>query len=304
MSVGQEEIKQAFREVQDGICAFVTEVDGQSYREDAWDFGEGKGKDKSKGGGRSRIWENTGLLEKGGVNFSAIIGDALPASAATQFSIPPGTPYLATGVSLVLHPRNPLIPTIHMNIRYFEAGEVWWFGGGIDVTPYYPIEGEVIAYHRALRDLCQLHNRDYATDKNACDEYFFLKHRNEARGVGGLFFDHLRNDKAKDLIFVKALGHAFPSLYRPFIEAHISQAYTEKQKEFQLVRRGRYVEFNLIYDRGTLFGLQSKGRTESILMSLPPVVHWIYDYQPIPGSEEARLTDFFLKPQDWIHLNP
>ncbi len=297
LSINPDEIKQTFREVQDHICQFVQEMDGKAYREDNWGFAHGEG------GGRSRLWENANLLEKGGVNFSAIIGDSLPPSAATQFKIPPGTPYLATGVSLVLHPRSPLIPTIHMNIRYFQAGDIWWFGGGVDVTPYYPEEKEVIYYHKQLQALCGEHGKDYAQLKEECDKYFYLKHRDEARGVGGLFFDHVHTDKAKDLAFVKGLGMAFPALYKSFIENHREQTFTEAQRNFQLYRRGRYVEFNLIYDRGTLFGLQSNGRTESILMSLPAVAHWVYDYKPEAGSAEARLTEFFLKPQDWINRN-
>ena len=203
-------------------------------------------------------------------------------------------------MSLVLHPWNPKVPTIHMNIRYFEAGDVWWFGGGIDLTPYYPVRGEVVEFHQALKAICDESGEDYATHKRACDEYFYLRHRGEMRGVGGIFFDHLRRDRQRHLDFVVHLGEAFPNLYRPFIEAHKDDAYTEEQREFQLYRRGRYVEFNLVYDRGTLFGLQSQGRTESILMSLPAAASWRYDWHPAPNTPEAELVNYYLQPQNWV----
>jgi coproporphyrinogen III oxidase len=281
----------AFRNVQDGICDFLVGED-QAYREDVWNYAGGAG------GGITRVWEGGPLLEKGGVGFSAIAGNSLPSSAATQFRIPPGTPFHATGVSLVMHPRNPHVPTIHMNIRHFQAGEVSWFGGGVDVTPYYPEAAQVANYHRALRELCLRHGRDYAAYKAACDDYFFLKHRGEARGVGGLFFDHLQHGHAQDLAFTEALGQAFPDLYRPFLAGR-DRPISEKERDFHLYRRARYVEFNLLWDRGTLFGLQSGGRTESILMSMPPVAKWVYGFQPEPESPEARLTEYFLKPRDW-----
>jgi len=291
MALSRNDIKTAFRSVQDGICAFLSAED-KPYREDVWNYGNGGG------GGVTRVWEEGPLLEKGGVGFSAIEGTSLPPSAATQFKIPPGTPFFATGVSLVLHPRNPHVPTVHMNIRFFEAGDVWWFGGGVDLTPYYPAEDQVIAFHRALRGLCAGHGRNHAAYKEACDAYFHLKHRGEARGVGGLFFDHLRDDKARDMAFVEALGRAFPDLYRPFLSGR-DRPMSDRQRDFQLYRRSRYVEFNLLQDRGTLFGLQSGGRTESILMSMPPLAKWIYGFQAEPGSDEERLTEYFLKPKDW-----
>jgi coproporphyrinogen III oxidase len=287
----KDAVTQAFRAVQDHICGFLSGED-RPYREDAWNYASGSG------GGITRVWEEGPLLEKGGVGFSAIEGTSLPPSAATQFKIPPGTPFYASGVSLVMHPRNPHVPTVHMNIRYFEAGDVWWFGGGIDLTPYYPTEAGVVGFHRALRDLCVSHGRGHAAYKEACDAYFFLKHRGEARGVGGLFFDHLREDRDKDLAFTVALGRAFPDLYRPFLAAR-NRPVSEKERDFQLYRRSRYVEFNLLWDRGTLFGLQSGGRTESILMSMPPLAKWVYGYQAEPGSPEERLTGYFLKPRDW-----
>lgn len=290
----KDTVTAAFRAVQDHICAFLSAED-KPFREDAWSYASGKG------GGITRTWEDGPLLEKGGVGFSAIEGENLPPSAATQFKIAPGTPFYATGVSLVMHPRNPHVPTVHLNIRYFEAGEVWWFGGGIDVTPYYPVESQVIGFHRALRDLCAAHGREHAPWKEACDAYFHLKHRGEARGVGGIFFDHLRADREKDFAWTEALGLAFPDLYRPLLAGR-DAPFTDKEREFQLYRRSRYVEFNLLWDRGTLFGLQSGGRTESILMSMPPLARWAYGYAPEPGSPEERLTEYFLKPRDWASL--
>lgn len=290
------QIQEGFKEVQDGICDFLTEEDGQKYSEDNWDY------DKGDGGGRTRVWEHSNLLEKGGVNFSGIRGTSLPAAAATQIQVPDGTPFLATGVSLVLHPWNPHVPTIHMNIRYFEADEVWWFGGGIDVTPYYPVLDQVVEFHQALKAICDESGYSYAEHKKNCDEYFYLPHRGEARGVGGTFYDHLQDDKEKAFNYCLALGHAFPNLYRPFVEANRDEEYTKDQRDFQLYRRGRYVEFNLVYDRGTLFGLQSQGRTESILMSLPATATWRYNWHPDKGTPEYELTDYYLKPQDWVNL--
>ena len=293
-----DDVQSAFQDVQDHICTFLNEQDGQSYREDRWEY------DKGSGGGRARVWEHANLLEKGGVNFSGLRGESLPPSAATEIQIPADTPFLATGVSLVLHPWNPHVPTVHMNIRYFEAGEVWWFGGGIDVTPYYPVLEQVVAYHRRLKALCTECGYSYGEHKKACDAYFYLKHRGETRGVGGTFFDHLRDDKQKAFDYCVALGKAFPELYGPFVAANREREHTDAQREFQLYRRGRYVEFNLVYDRGTLFGLQSQGRTESILMSLPATAHWRYDWRPEPGTPEAALTDDYLKPRDWLAEAP
>ncbi len=287
-------IEREFRAIHDATAVFLADADGSAHREDAWSY------DKGSGGGISRVWENGNVIEKGGVNFSAIHGQDLPASAATQFNIAPDMPFFATGVSLVIHPWNPHVPTIHMNIRYFEAGQVWWFGGGVDLTPYYPVRNEVVAFHQSLKDLCDECGEDYAAHKKMCDEYFSLRHRNESRGVGGLFFDHLQDDWEHHFRFVTALGRAFPNLYRPFIVAHRDDAYTKAQRDFQCYRRSRYVEFNLIYDRGTLFGLQSGGRIESVLMSMPAVAHWRYNWAPEPGSREAELTDVYLKPQDWL----
>jgi len=289
-------IQAEFKNVQDHICAYLNEANDKPYLEDTWDY------DKGTGGGRTRVWSEGPLIEKGGVNFSAIRGDSLPPSAATQFEIPAGTSFLATGVSLVIHPWNPHIPTIHMNIRYFEAGDVWWFGGGIDVTPTYPVREHVIEYHQALKAICDESGYSYDEHKKNCDEYFYLKHRDEMRGVGGTFYDHLRDDKDKAFAYGVALGMAFPNLYRPFVEANRDKRHTDAERDFQLYRRGRYVEFNLIYDRGTIFGLQSNGRTESILMSLPATAKWRYDYHPKPGTPEHELIDYYLKPQDWAGM--
>jgi coproporphyrinogen III oxidase len=291
------QIESAFRRVQDMIAAFLANADGSPYLEDVWTY------DRGSGGGVTRIWEDSRVIEKGGVNFSYIEGASLPAAAATQFRIPEGTPFIATGVSLVIHPYNPFVPTIHMNIRYFEAGDVWWFGGGMDLTPYYPVRHEVIAFHQALKDICNSCGEDYATHKRTCDEYFFIKHRNEMRGVGGLFFDHLHTDRERNLSFVESLGMAFPAIYGPLIEANKDRPYTDAQREFQLFRRSRYVEFNLVYDRGTLFGLQSGGRIESILMSLPAIARWRYNWSPEPGTPEAELSDVYLKPSDWLRAD-
>jgi len=293
MNTFRDKVVARFQAVQDAICDFLTRENGESYHEDAWEYGSGKG------GGRSRVFRGGRLLEKGGVNFSALEGHSLPPSAATAFAIAPGTPYFATGVSLVLHPRNPHIPTVHLNIRYFTAGTAGWFGGGMDLTPYYPRRESIVAWHRGLKSLCDDHGRDYAAMKKDCDDYFHLKHRQEARGVGGIFFDHLRQDQEADLEFAAAVGHAFPSLYAPCLR-EADHPVTENERKFQLYRRGRYVEFNLVYDRGTLFGLQSGGRIESILMSLPPLAAWEYDYRAEPGSPEEALTAYWLQPRDWL----
>lgn len=218
--------------------------------------------------------------------------------------------FKATGVSLVIHPRNPNVPTIHMNVRYFESGEKWWFGGGIDVTPYYPVFSQVQGFHRALKELCEEHQQPYDDYKTQCDSYFTLKHRKEMRGIGGIFFDHLTGTadgkvtKASLLRFVAALGKAFTSLYEPFLIGNLSRPYTPAQREYQVWRRSRYVEFNLLFDRGTKFGIESEGRTESILMSLPTVAKWYYDFFPSAGTDEYITHTFYLHPQDWINLRP
>jgi coproporphyrinogen III oxidase len=280
--------------LQERIVAALEQLDGGSFRRDAWTRPEG-------GGGISRLIEEGTLFERGGVNFSRVQGASLPASATAARPQLAGRGYEAMGVSLVLHPRNPYCPTVHMNVRCFAAGPVVWFGGGMDLTPYYGFEEDAAHFHRVCRDALApfgpgLHPRF----KQWCDEYFFLKHRNEPRGIGGIFFDDL-NEPDFDTCFalLRAVGDRFISAYAPIVERRRALAYGEREREFQAYRRGRYVEFNLVYDRGTLFGLQSGGRTEAILMSLPPRVTWRYDWRPAPGSPEARLYDEFLKPKDW-----
>ena len=291
-----ESIQERFKGVQNDICAFLNEHNDRPYREDLWEY------EKGNGGGITRVWSDGDLIEKGGVNFSAIRGTSLPPSAATQFKIPESTGFLATGVSLVIHPWSPHVPTIHMNIRYFEAGDVAWFGGGIDLTPCYPKRDQIIRFHQTLKGVCEASGHDYAKDKATCDEYFYLPHRDETRGVGGIFFDHLQDDLDGHFQYALNLGNAFRDLYEPFIAENRDLEYSDVQREFLLYRRGRYVEFNLVYDRGTIFGLQSNGRTESILMSLPATANWKYDFRAEPGSPEHELTDFYLKPQDWANM--
>jgi coproporphyrinogen III oxidase len=273
-----------------------SEDGGARFREDLWERPEG-------GGGRTRILEGGALFEKGGVAFSQVRGKNLPPSATAHRPELAGRGYEALGVSLVLHPLNPYVPTTHMNVRFFSAtgeGEpVWWFGGGFDLTPYYGFEEDAVHWHRTARDA--VGPERYGGWKKWCDEYFFLKHRNEPRGIGGIFYDDL-SEGGFDSAFatMRSVGDAFLPAYVPIIQKRRHTPYGDRERTFQLYRRGRYVEFNLVFDRGTIFGLQSGGRTESILMSLPPLVTWKYDYKPAPGSPEARLYDTFLKPRDWL----
>jgi len=288
------------RDLQDRICTALERVDGGArFVADEWMRSEG-------GGGRSRVLKDGAVFEQGGVNFSRVEGRTLPPSATAHRPELAGRAWSALGVSLVLHPRNPYVPTTHMNVRYFEARAqdaepVWWFGGGFDLTPYYPFDEDVVHWHRVARDLCAPFGADvYARYKKWCDDYFFLKHRNETRGVGGLFFDDLNQggfDRCFD--FMRAVGNGFLDAYLPIVEKRKGTSFGEREREFQLYRRGRYVEFNLVYDRGTLFGLQSGGRTESILMSLPPRVRFEYAYAPPAGSTEARLAEY-LVPREWV----
>lgn len=286
--------------LQDDICAQLAAEDGGvTFAEDAWE--------RPGGGGRTRVISNGAVFEQGGVNFSHVFGDKLPPSATAQRPELAGRSFQALGVSLVIHPNNPLVPTSHANVRFFIAekeGEdpVWWFGGGFDLTPYYGFEDDCISWHRAAKVACDPFGEDvYARYKQWCDDYFFLKHRNEPRGIGGLFFDDLNAwGFEKTFAFMRSVGDAYINAYRPIVSKRKGLLFTETQRDFQLYRRGRYVEFNLVYDRGTLFGLQSGGRTESILMSLPPLVKWRYAWQPEPGSEEARLYTDFLRPRDWL----
>jgi coproporphyrinogen III oxidase len=282
-----------FRDLQDCICAGLEGVDGRGgFREDLWQREGG-------GGGRTRILQDGGVFEKAGVNFSDVFGQFSEEFAA---QIPgEGRDFTAAGISLVLHPRNPFVPTVHANFRFLTKGRTHWFGGGADLTPYYPFREDVIHFHRTWKTVCTRHEPpvDYARFKKWCDEYFFLAHRGEARGVGGIFFDYLEGDFEKTFAFVQDCGNAFLDAYVPIVRRRKDLAYGERERAFQEFRRGRYVEFNLIYDRGTLFGLKTGGRVESILMSLPPVVRWLYDYRPEPGTREAELYEY-LKPREWV----
>ena len=293
-------IRDYFTGLQDRIIAELEGVEGQPFLRDAWDRPQG-------GGGISRLIEDGKVFERGGVNFSHVKGEQMPASATAHRPELAGRRWEAMGVSLVLHPRNPYCPTAHMNVRFFVAekeGEqpVWWFGGGMDLTPYYGFEEDARHFHRTCRDTLAPFGSDiHARYKKWCDDYFFLKHRNEARGVGGIFFDDLGEggfDRCFDL--TRAVGDSFTAAYLPLIALRRDIAYGERERDFQAYRRGRYVEFNLVWDRGTLFGLQSGGRTESILMSLPPIVKWRYSWQPEAGSAEAKLYSDFLPPRDWL----
>ncbi|MEO2217840.1 oxygen-dependent coproporphyrinogen oxidase [Chromobacterium vaccinii] len=294
-------VKSFLLDLQDRICAALEQADGKAqFAEDAWSREAG-------GGGRSRVLKDGGVFEQAGVNFSHVHGDALPASATAHRPELAGRRFEAMGVSLVIHPSNPHVPTSHANVRFFIAekdGEVpvWWFGGGFDLTPYYPQEEDAVHWHTVARDLCAPFGAEaYPRYKKWCDEYFHLKHRNEARGIGGLFFDDLNEwGFDKSFAFIRAVGDGYLDAYLPIVARRKEQAWGDRERQFQLYRRGRYVEFNLVWDRGTLFGLQSGGRTESILMSMPPLVRWEYGYQPEPGSPEARLYTDFLPPRDWV----
>jgi len=294
-------VKDYLTGLQERICAALEISDGGGkFREDSWKRPEG-------GGGRSRVLAEGAVLEQAGVNFSHVMGKQLPPSATAHRPELAGRAWQALGVSLVIHPRNPYVPTSHMNVRFFIAekgGEapVWWFGGGFDLTPYYPFEDDCVHWHRMARAACEAHGDDYyARFKKWCDEYFYLKHRGETRGVGGLFFDDYREGSfTESFAFMRSVGDHYLKAYLPIVERRKATSFGERERDFQLYRRGRYVEFNLVYDRGTLFGLQSGGRTESILMSLPPLVKWRYDWTPAAGTPEARLYEEFLKPRDWL----
>ncbi|MDX1610425.1 MAG: oxygen-dependent coproporphyrinogen oxidase [Halofilum sp. (in: g-proteobacteria)] len=286
--------------LQDRICGALEDIDGGTFHEDAWQRPEG-------GGGRTRVLSDGGVFERAGVNLSHVHGERLPPSASATRPELAERPFTALGLSLVVHPRNPYVPTSHANIRLFVAGDpgsatAWWFGGGIDLTPYYPFVEDCVHWHRVSRDACRaLGDTAYPRYKRWCDEYFHLPHRGEARGIGGLFFDDL-NEPDFDTChhFWREVGEAWLEAYLPIVERRRDLEWGEREREFQLYRRGRYVEFNLVYDRGTLFGLQSGGRTESILMSLPPLVRWRYDWRPEPGTPEAELYERFLPPQNWL----
>ncbi len=293
-------VTEFLKNLQDEICSALEQEDGQGqFVEDNWKRAEG-------GGGRTRVITDGAVIEQGGVNFSLVSGEQLPPSATAHRPELAGRTWKACGVSLVIHPKNPYIPTSHANVRFFIAekeGEepVWWFGGGFDLTPYYPFKEDVVHWHQTAQDLCKPFGEDiYQAHKAWCDEYFYLKHRDETRGVGGLFFDDLNQwDFDTCLDYIKAVGRGYIDAYLPIVAKRKSTEFGERQRQFQLYRRGRYVEFNLVFDRGTLFGLQSGGRTESILMSMPPLARWEYNYQPEEGSEEAKLYDY-LSPREWL----
>jgi coproporphyrinogen III oxidase len=288
--------------LQERIVARMEALDGGRFVRDEWTRAEG-------GGGITRIIEGGRLLERAGVGFSHVTGTRLPPSASAHRPEIAGRPWEAMGVSLVFHPRNPFVPTVHMNVRFFlakapegSAGsrDVWWFGGGMDLTPYYPFEEDCAHFHRANREALAPFPGLHERFKRACDQYFFLKHRNEPRGIGGTFFDDFNEyDFDRSFAVMRAVGDAFLPAYVPIVERRRDLAYGERERDFQAYRRGRYVEFNLVWDRGTLFGLQSGGRSESILMSLPPEVKWRYDWKPEPGSPEAKLHEVLMPPRDW-----
>jgi len=345
------EIENGLKEIQNHICEFLVNHTGQKYVEDLWNYAKGDG------GGITRVWtgdiSSSGnvTLEKGAVNFSSITGKQLPSnSMADQLHVPLSSSFRAIGISLILHPLSPLVPTIHMNLRYFQvkvldsSSTIWWFGGGIDLTPFHPDKRGIIRFHKELKKICESHSQDYDALKKECDNYFYIPHRNERRGVGGIFFDHLGSlseastsvshlSKESLWMFVTDLGMSFPRIYEPFLSCS-TFFYTPTQRKLQLLRRGRYVEFNLVYDRGTRFGLQSEGRIESILVSLPPLAAWQYNWK-LPSSEivktssdtsttvnstdenslrqsledsnmkddiENLFSSFYLQPQDWAYM--
>ncbi|MBI1394568.1 MAG: oxygen-dependent coproporphyrinogen oxidase [Betaproteobacteria bacterium] len=296
--------KAYFTDLQSRIVAGLEAEDGQSFRRDAWTRPEG-------GGGLSCLVEEGGVFERAGVLFSHVTGGSLPPSASASRPELAGRGFEAMGVSLVLHPRNPFVPTVHLNVRLFaalKAGEapVWWFGGGMDLTPYYGFEDDAVHFHEACRDaLAPFGDHHYLAFKRWCDRYFYLKHRAEPRGIGGIFFDDLGTpDFPTCFALTRSVGDHFLAAYLPIVQRRRATAFGERERDFQAYRRGRYVEFNLVFDRGTLFGLQSGGRTESILLSMPPLVRWRYDWHPEPGSPEALLYTDFLTARDWLPLPP
>ena len=299
--VSLQAVKDSLLGLQDRICEELAEEDGSAtFREESWDREQG-------GGGRSRVLENGAVIEKGGVNFSHVFGSQLPPSATAARPELAGRSFQAMGVSLVIHPKNPYVPTSHANVRFFVAekdGEapVWWFGGGFDLTPFYGFEEDVVHWHQTAKTACDPFGEGlYAEFKRWCDDYFHIKHRDEPRGVGGVFFDDLnRFDFETSFALMRSVGDAYIPAYRPIVARRKDHEYGDRERQFQLYRRGRYVEFNLVYDRGTLFGLQSGGRTESILMSLPPLVRWDYDWHPQPDSAESELYRKFLIHREWL----
>jgi len=288
-------------DLQNRICQALENLDAERC------FIEANWKREEGGGGRSRVLEEGAVFEKAGINFSHVHGRQLPASATAHRPELAGRSFQALGVSLVIHPRNPYIPTSHANVRFFIAEKegaepVWWFGGGFDLTPYYGFEEDAVHWHKTARQACEPFGKHlYPRFKKWCDEYFYLKHRDEPRGIGGLFFDDFNEPGFEDsFAFMRSIGDHFVPAYVPIVEKRKNHSYGERERDFQMYRRGRYVEFNLVYDRGTLFGLQTGGRTESILMSLPPIVKWRYDWHPQAGTAESELYQVYLKPRDWL----
>ncbi|MBM2845261.1 MAG: coproporphyrinogen oxidase [Bacteroidetes bacterium] len=294
LSTLAERARSCFEQLQSEICLALEELDGAGkFTEDTWQRSEG-------GGGVTKVMEEGAVFEKAGVAVSTVFG-MMPEAVARKMDVVPARFY-ATGVSVVLHPKSPMVPTVHANFRYFEKedGDAW-FGGGMDLTPYYPYDEDIRHFHRTLKASCDRHHPEYYPRfKQWCDDYFFLKHRGETRGVGGIFFDYLRGRLGEDFAFVQSLGGAFLSAYLPIVQKRKSESYGSDERAWQLLRRGRYVEFNLVYDRGTVFGLETQGRTESILMSLPPLVQWKYNSAPAKGTREARLIELLTSPREWI----
>ncbi|PLW84394.1 oxygen-dependent coproporphyrinogen oxidase [Kineobactrum sediminis] len=298
-------VKSYLLQLQENICDELAAEDGGSeFIIDEWQRAEG-------GGGRTRVLAEGAVFEKAGVNFSHVMGASLPPSATASRPELAGRSFQAMGVSLVIHPRNPYVPTSHANVRLFVAekpGEepVWWFGGGYDLTPYYGNREDCVHWHQVAAAACEPFGTSvYPRYKKWCDDYFYLKHRGEPRGIGGLFYDDLSEGSFDNCFsFMRSIGDSFLQAYRPIVQRRKNQPWDEHERQFQLYRRGRYVEFNLVFDRGTLFGLQSDGRTEAILMSLPPLVRWEYNYQPEPGSPEAELTEYYLQARDWLQQAP
>lgn len=305
-SIDTQAVSEYLQTLQESICNALSEIDGCQFEQDVWTRDEGP----LGGGGKTRVLAEGKYIEKGGVNFSHVTGDALPPSATAARPELEGRSYRAMGVSLVIHPRNPYAPTSHANVRLFVAEKpgaepVWWFGGGYDLTPYYGFEEDCQHWHQTAFNACQPFGEEvYGRYKEWCDDYFYLKHRQEPRGIGGLFFDDLNEmGFEKSFEFMRAVGDSYLEAYLPIFNRRKDQPFGEKERAFQAYRRGRYVEFNLVFDRGTIFGLQSGGRTESILMSLPPKVEWHYNWQPDKGSPEAKLYSDFLRPRDWLNIN-
>jgi len=305
MTVSQPDVqavKAYLLDLQDRICTGLEAEDGQgSFAEDAWE------RESGGGGGRSRVMAGGAVFEQAGINFSHVHGPGLPASATAHRPELAGRSFEALGVSLVIHPHNPYVPTSHANVRFFIAEKpgadpVWWFGGGFDLTPYYGFEEDAVHWHRTAKAACDPFGEEvYPRYKQWCDDYFYIKHRDEPRGIGGLFFDDLNEwGFERCFAFMQSVGDHYLPAYAPIVQRRRDTDYAERERDFQLYRRGRYVEFNLVYDRGTLFGLQTGGRTESILMSLPPLVKWRYNWSPEPGTPEARLYEYFLQPRDWL----